>query len=94
MPGLSSLDQANDPANLRALRARAESRSIQGLGRRSSETMWAMEPRINFITLVVADLERARRFYLDGLGWSGKVLCILIIMLSIGLAFSVTSYPL
>lgn len=28
-----------------------------------------MEPRLNFVTLVVADLERARRFYLDGLGW-------------------------
>jgi catechol 2,3-dioxygenase-like lactoylglutathione lyase family enzyme len=28
-----------------------------------------MEPRINFVTLVVADLERARRFYLEGLGW-------------------------
>lgn len=29
-----------------------------------------MEPRLNFVTLVVADLDRARRFYLDGLGWS------------------------
>lgn len=28
-----------------------------------------MEPRLNFVTLVVADLERARRFYLEGLGW-------------------------
>jgi uncharacterized protein len=28
-----------------------------------------MEPRLNFVTLVVSDLERARRFYLDGLGW-------------------------
>ena len=28
-----------------------------------------MEPRINFVTLVVSDLERARRFYIDGLGW-------------------------
>lgn len=28
-----------------------------------------MEPRLNFITLVVADLDRARRFYLEGLGW-------------------------
>lgn len=28
-----------------------------------------MEPRINFVTLVVADLERSRRFYLEGLGW-------------------------
>lgn len=30
----------------------------------------SMEPRINFVTLVVADLERSRRFYLDGLGWT------------------------
>ena len=28
-----------------------------------------MEPRVHFITLVVADFERARRFYLEGLGW-------------------------
>ncbi|OQX69537.1 MAG: glyoxalase [Sorangiineae bacterium NIC37A_2] len=28
-----------------------------------------MEPRLNFVTLVVADLERARRFYVEGLGW-------------------------
>jgi len=28
-----------------------------------------MEPRLNLVTLVVADLERARRFYLEGLGW-------------------------
>ena len=28
-----------------------------------------MEPRINFVTLVVADLDRACRFYLEGLGW-------------------------
>ena len=28
-----------------------------------------MEPRINFITLGVPDLEAARRFYVDGLGW-------------------------
>lgn len=28
-----------------------------------------MEPRLNFVTLVVSDLERARRFYLKGLGW-------------------------
>ena len=32
-----------------------------------------MEPRINFVTLVVGDLERARRFYLDGLGWSAAL---------------------
>jgi len=28
-----------------------------------------MEPRLNFVTLVVADLDRSRRFYLEGLGW-------------------------
>jgi catechol 2,3-dioxygenase-like lactoylglutathione lyase family enzyme len=28
-----------------------------------------MEPRLNFVTLVVADLGRARRFYVEGLGW-------------------------
>lgn len=41
-----------------------------------------MQPRLHFVTLVVADLERARRFYLDGLGWpaaleaSGEVVMI------------------
>lgn len=29
-----------------------------------------MEPRLNVVTLVVRDLERARHFYLQGLGWS------------------------
>lgn len=28
-----------------------------------------MEPRLNVVTLVVSDLARARRFYLEGLGW-------------------------
>lgn len=28
-----------------------------------------MEQRLNFVTLVVADLAASRRFYLDGLGW-------------------------
>jgi len=28
-----------------------------------------VEPRINFVTLVVADVDRARRFYAGGLGW-------------------------
>ena len=28
-----------------------------------------MEPRLSLVTLCVADLERARRFYVDGLGW-------------------------
>jgi catechol 2,3-dioxygenase-like lactoylglutathione lyase family enzyme len=29
-----------------------------------------MEPRVTFITLGVPDLDAARRFYLDGLGWT------------------------
>jgi catechol 2,3-dioxygenase-like lactoylglutathione lyase family enzyme len=32
-----------------------------------------MEARINFVTLVVADLARARRFYLEGLGWTAAL---------------------
>jgi hypothetical protein len=32
-----------------------------------------MQPRLNFVTLVVADLDRSRRFYLDGLGWSAAM---------------------
>jgi catechol 2,3-dioxygenase-like lactoylglutathione lyase family enzyme len=32
-----------------------------------------VEPRLNFVTLVVADLDRTRRFYLDGLGWSAAL---------------------
>lgn len=32
-----------------------------------------MQQRLNFITLVVADLERARRFYLQGLGWTAAL---------------------
>lgn len=32
-----------------------------------------MEPRVNFITLVVADIERARRFYFEGLGWKAAL---------------------
>jgi hypothetical protein len=42
-----------------------------------------MEPRLHFVTLVVADLDRARRFYVDGLGWpaaftGGQVVMILV----------------
>lgn len=29
-----------------------------------------MEQRLNFVTLIVSDLAAARRFYVDGLGWS------------------------
>jgi len=32
-----------------------------------------MDPRLNFITLIVADLDRARHFYLDGLGWQAAL---------------------
>jgi len=32
-----------------------------------------VEPRVNFVTLVVADLRRSRRFYLDGLGWTAAM---------------------
>jgi catechol 2,3-dioxygenase-like lactoylglutathione lyase family enzyme len=32
-----------------------------------------MEPRVSFITLAIADLEAARRFYVDGLGWSAEL---------------------
>jgi uncharacterized protein len=28
-----------------------------------------MEPRLTFVTLVVRDVGRSRRFYVDGLGW-------------------------
>ena len=32
-----------------------------------------MDQRVSFITLAVADLERTRAFYLDGLGWRSEV---------------------
>lgn len=32
-----------------------------------------MDPRLNFVSLVVSDLARARRFYLSGLGWSAAL---------------------
>lgn len=32
-----------------------------------------MEARISLVTLAVADLARARRFYVDGLGWAPAV---------------------
>ena len=31
--------------------------------------MTGMDPRIHFLTLATADLDAARRFYVDGLGW-------------------------
>ena len=33
-----------------------------------------MDQRISFITLAVADLERTRVFYVDGLGWTPELL--------------------
>jgi catechol 2,3-dioxygenase-like lactoylglutathione lyase family enzyme len=33
-----------------------------------------MDPRVSFITLAVADLERTRAFYVDGLGWEPELL--------------------
>ena len=33
-----------------------------------------MDQRISFVTLAVADVERSRAFYVDGLGWSPEVL--------------------
>ena len=32
-----------------------------------------MQPRLNFVTLVVADLQASRRFYLEGLGWKAAL---------------------
>ena len=32
-----------------------------------------MDQRISFITLAVADLDRTRAFYLDGLGWTAEL---------------------
>lgn len=32
-----------------------------------------MDPRISLITLVVADLDASRRFYVDGLGWTPEL---------------------
>ena len=32
-----------------------------------------MDQRVSFITLAVADLDRARAFYVDGLGWKPEV---------------------
>ncbi|HEY9564310.1 MAG TPA: VOC family protein [Nocardioides sp.] len=32
-----------------------------------------MDQRISFVTLAVNDLERSRKFYLDGLGWTAEL---------------------
>lgn len=43
-----------------------------------------MEPRLNFVTLVVADLERAHRFYVVGLGWSAAFRGADVVMIHVG----------
>lgn len=43
-----------------------------------------MEPRINFVTLVVADLDRARRFYVEGLGWTPAFTADDVVMIYVG----------
>ena len=35
--------------------------------------MGPMDQRISFVTLAVADLDRTRAFYVDGLGWSPEL---------------------
>lgn len=35
--------------------------------------MERMDQRVSFITLAVADLDRTRAFYVDGLGWTAEV---------------------
>ena len=32
-----------------------------------------MDPRVSFITLAVPDLDAARAFYVDGLGWEAAL---------------------
>lgn len=32
-----------------------------------------MDQRLNFVTLVVGDLDTTRRFYIDGLGWEAAI---------------------
>lgn len=43
-----------------------------------------MEPRLNFVTRVVADLARARRFYVDGLGWTAAFTGDDVLMIHVG----------
>ena len=43
-----------------------------------------MEPRLNFVTLVVADLTRARDFYVGGLGWTAAFAADDIVMIHVG----------
>ncbi len=43
-----------------------------------------VEPRLNFVTLVVADLARAHRFYVDGLGWPAAFTGGDVVMIQVG----------
>lgn len=63
-------DERAQTASRAVLPARAHLPSpLRSLASASSDKTRPMEPRLNLVTLVVADLARARRFYLDGLGW-------------------------
>ena len=43
-----------------------------------------MDPRLNFVTLVVTDLARARRFYVERLGWPAALDADEVVMIKIG----------
>lgn len=43
-----------------------------------------MKPRLSFVTLVVADLGRSRRFYVDGLGWPAAFTGDDVVMIHVG----------
>jgi len=43
-----------------------------------------MDPRLNFVTLVVADLERARHFYVEELGWPVAFAAEDVVMIHVG----------
>ncbi|MBS42928.1 MAG: glyoxalase [Nocardioides sp.] len=43
-----------------------------------------MDQRISFLTLAVDDLDRARRFYVDGLGWHPDLDVDDVVMLAVG----------
>lgn len=43
-----------------------------------------MEPRLNVVTLIVADPARARRFYIDGLGWEAAFTGDHVVMVRVG----------
>lgn len=43
-----------------------------------------MEPRLNFVTLVVAELARARHFYVEGLRWPPAFVADDVVMILVG----------